>query len=37
MKLMNSYDVSVKFSNFRNIFMRNIEASVCKNLKIMHR
>lgn len=27
MTLMNSYDVSVKFSNFRNIFMKNIEAS----------
>jgi hypothetical protein len=30
-QLMNSYDVSVKFSNFRNIFMRNIEASAHKN------
>jgi hypothetical protein len=30
-QMMNSYDVSVKFSNFRNIFMRNIEASAHKN------
>ena len=30
-QLMNSYDVSVKFVNFRNIFLRNIEASPHKN------
>jgi hypothetical protein len=30
-QLMNSYNVSVKFVNFRNIFLRNIEASAHKN------
>jgi hypothetical protein len=28
---MNSYDVSVKYVNFRNIFLRNIEASSHEN------